>query len=315
VLQVTIIPEAVLKQNVKVIASLVRKAKKKLYQGKRDEALELMRKAVNIDDNNGVLIQVIRVIGRKKVKTDFNEDIDQEEEFGNGQDDDDGVITTPEPEPEIEPEPEPEIEAEPEEEYGSELEPEHQQPVEKKQERTASMAPEERLQKLFEASDTEYDRGHQQKAIAYLKKARQLAPDDPEVQERIDLLKTRIKSANLVQIALKKLESGEEAKAVVLAREAFRMFPDATGLDGLLSALEEGSPSRGTIHEAPAPQRRSGGTEEVSAEDYIAQVRQMVQDNSLVAAAELAERAFGIHPGNSLLSEFVENFRKLGLLD
>lgn len=272
-----------MKKNVKIIASLVRKAKKKLIQEKRDEALDLMRKAVEIDDNNGVLVQVIKVIGKKKLKTDYRED------------------TAPEPEPQ--PEPEPEVTRMPEPEPAADM----------NQERKPSMAPEDQMSKLFEASDMEYDKGHQQKAVAYLKKARQLAPDDPEVQSRIDLLKARIKSANLVQIARNKFESGETVKALVLAREAFDILPLATGLDRLLEDMESsGTPS--APEREPTPQKPEIAAV-TSAEEYITGIRQLVQDNSLVAAAELAEKAHGIHPDDSLLSEFMDNFKKLGLLD
>lgn len=276
-----------MKKNVKIIASLVRKAKKKLYQGKRDEALDLMRKAVEIDDNNGVLIQVIKVIGKKKLKTDYQEE------------------TTPEMEPEPEPKPEPEPEVTPV--------PEPEPAADMNNERTPSMASEDRLFKLFEASDMEYEKGHQQKAVAYLKKARQLAPDDPEVLNRIDLLKTRIKSANLVQIARQKLESGETVKALVLAREAFNIHPLAAGLDRLLEDLESSSTPRAA--EPELTPRKTEGSTVTSAEKYISRIRQLVQDNSLEEAAELAEKAHGIHPDDALLSEFMDNFKKLGLLD
>jgi hypothetical protein len=93
------------------------------------------------------------------------------------------------------------------------------------------------------------------------------------------------------------------------------MLPDATGLHELLSALEdESSTFSDDIPDEVPPQRPSGSTA-VPAEEYIANIRQMVQDNALVKAAELARKAFGIHPDNALLSEFVDNFRKLGLLD
>ncbi|OPL18136.1 MAG: hypothetical protein AVO35_06430 [Candidatus Aegiribacteria sp. MLS_C] len=373
-----------MKKNVKVIASLVRKAKKKLYQGKRDEALELMRKAVSIDDNNGVLVQVIKVIGKKKVRTGLEDDDDVEFE--------DDVIAAPEP---------PKGKAansaaasggmehlnaaasggkehlnaaasggmeranaaasggmeranaaasggmghanaaasggmeranagasggmghanaaasggmghanagaSDREEYG-EVEDHRSQSVDENEERTQSMA-EDRLQKLFEASDMEYENGHQQKAIAYLKKARQLAPDSQEVTARIDLLRIRIKSANLVQIARKKLESGNVPDAVSFARQAFLTLPQATGLDLLLADLESWEP--GAV-EGQASGSSSAG---VTAQEYIAQIRQMVQDNALVAAAELADRAHSVHPADSLLAEFVENFKKLGLLE
>jgi len=299
-----------LKKNVKVIASLVRKAKKKLYQGKRDEALELMRKAVNIDDNNGVLIQVIKVIGKKKIKTDYEEEDGQEYSVDDAEEAAAGNLEEAGSEDVMDIGPE--QDAETVEEVAEEAEPEQQH------ERKPSMAPEETLQKLFEASDMEYENGHQQKAIAYLRKARKLAPESPEVLERIELLKTRIKSENLVQIARKKLESGEPAKAVVLAREAFDMLPYAKGLDDLLADLEAVSDEIGgheePVHPVAEPPEKTG-TAKVAAQEYISQIRQMVQDNSLVAAAELAERANSVHPDDSLLSEFVENFKKLGLLE
>jgi len=450
-----------LKKNVKVIASLVRKAKKKLYQGKRDEALELMRKAVSIDDNNGVLVQVIKVIGKKKVRTGLEDDDDVEFE--------DDVIAAPEPpkgkaansaaasggmehlnaaasggkehlnaaasggmeranaaasggmeranaaasggmghanaaasggmeranagasggmghanaaasgsmghanaaasggREDLNAAASGGMEranaaasggmgranaaasggredlnaaasggmghanagasggmghanaaasggmghanagASDREEYG-EVEDHRSQSVDENEERTQSMA-EDRLQKLFEASDMEYENGHQQKAIAYLKKARQLAPDSQEVTARIDLLRIRIKSANLVQIARKKLESGNVPDAVSFARQAFLTLPQATGLDLLLADLESWEP--GAV-EGQASGSSSAG---VTAQEYIAQIRQMVQDNALVAAAELADRAHSVHPADSLLAEFVENFKKLGLLE
>jgi tetratricopeptide (TPR) repeat protein len=303
-----------LNKNVKVIASLVRKAKKKLIQGKRDEALDLMRKAVNIDDNSGVLVQVIKVIGRKQAKTaDQMEDVN-EQPVQQG--------------PEREPQAEETVQEEPlQEETRIEPEPEDSDSKVEEPERTTSMTVGDQLQKLFQASDTEYERGHQQKAIAYLKKARKLAPEDAEVTNRIQLLKTRIKSANLVMIARKKLQAGEAAKAVVLAREAFNMLPDATGLDDLLDDIQNYSPETGAEDELEMEDvvidddvdldvpDEADAQDDDSAQSFITEIRHMVQSNSLEAAAQLAEKAFAIHPEDELLEEFVDNFRKLGLLE
>ncbi len=301
-------------KNVKVIASLVRKAKKKLIQGKRDEALELMRKAVNIDDNSGVLVQVIKVIGRKQAKTADQGDDDNEQP----------VNLEPEREPPVE-----EIEEEEplQEEIPYEPEPDEVASKVEEQERKTSMTVGDQLQKLFQASDTEYERGHQQKAIAYLKKARKLAPDDAEVTERIQLLKTRIKSANLVMIARKKLQAGEAAEAVGLARQAFDMLPDATGLDDLLEELQNYTPETGAVDDLELEDVMIDDDldldvpddldshEDGSAQSFITEIRHMVQNNSLEAAAQLAEKAFAIHPEDELLEEFVDNFKKLGLLE
>jgi len=288
-------------KNVKIIASLVRKAKKKLHQGKRDEALELMKKAVNIDDNNGVLVQVIRAIGRKKVEPE-TEDVVTE----------DAPPEVPEdiPEDTQEPEPDPEPEFEPE-------------PTDNKQERKELMPPVDQLNKYFEASDREFENGNQQKAMAYLKKAGKLYPDNPDVQSRIDLLKMKLKSSNLVLIARKKLNAGDFTSAVATAREIFKMRPDTEGLDQLLRDIENQSEDNYTDPIDDFEDDFEEGYKESSeenavsdeAQEYIARIRQLVQGNSLEEAATFSKQAFGVHPDNKLLSEFVDNFRKLGLLD
>jgi len=315
-----------LKKNVKVIASLVRKAKKKLYQDKREEALELMRKAVQIDDNNGVLIQVVKVIGRKQIRSGSG---------GNDEPQDLSVDDTPAEEPvpdeEMNTDAGDGTEEEPMEEPGEENvsntgEPAGGDAEENDTERTSSMASEELLEKLFKASDAEYEKGHQQKAIAYLKKARKVAPDSPDVTERIDLLKARIKSSNLVRIGRKKLEEGDAAEAVVMARKAFEILPTSSELKDLLEAIEDFSPEEPEdpddlddididlqddldLSDSPA------GAGDRSSQDYITDIRQLVQDNSLEKAANLAHEAAQIYPDDTLICEFVDNFRKLGLLE
>ncbi len=315
-------------KNVKVIASLVRKAKKKLLQDQREEALEFMRKAVNVDDNNGVLVQVIQAIGRKTLITESEDPPPAAQEAPVPE------LLAPEKAPvgkRVEPEllVTPEVPAAAEEEEEEEpvevLEEawivEEEQPREKpepeaeamenNQERIPSMPPEDQLTKLFEASDREYDNGNQQKAIAYLKRARKLDPGNPEVGSRIDILKTKIKSANLIRIAGKRLALGETARAITLARQAFDLRPDSAGLDELLSDLESMP-----VTTSPAAQvADSRETRPGASDEYISQIRQLVQDNALERAASIAEDALHIFPGDNLVVEFVENFKKLGLLE
>jgi tetratricopeptide (TPR) repeat protein len=288
-------PEVVLRKNVKIIASLVRKAKKKLQQNKRDEALEFMKKAVDVDDNNGVLVQVIMVIGKKKPR------IEPEEE---------PAETTVETSAE---EPVETLQKTPEKVTVKQVPIPAEATVENNHERKSSMTSEDQLTKIFEASDREYENGHQQKAIAYLKRARKLDPDNPEVQSKIDLLKTKIKSANLVQIARKKLRAGEVAKAVVLARKAFEMMPETNGLDELLSDIENESE---TVSSPPGgSDAGTGNGNDTAAAEYIIQVRELVQSNLLEKAAYVARKAFSLHPNDKLLTEFIDNFKKLGLID
>ena len=324
--------EVLLNRNVKVIASLVRKAKKKLLQNKREEALELMRKAVNVDDNNGVLVQVIQAIGRKTLITEPEDKPLVTSEAPMVKQAEPELLVTPEVPVAEQAEPEPVavleeawiVEEQPEEEPVEVLEEswvveeqpkENPEPeakaIENNQERKASMSSEDQLTKLFEASDREYDNGHQQKAIAYLKRARKLDPDNPEVRSRIDLLKTKIKSANLIQIARKRLALGETNRAITLARQAFNMKPDSKGLDELLSDLENLSKINSSTSEASD----SRETQSSASGEYIMRIRQLVQDNSLEEAASVAEEAFNIFPDDKLVVEFVDNFKKLGLLE
>lgn len=335
-------PEVLLRNNVKVIASLVRKAKKKLNQGKKTEALELMRKAVNTDDNKGILVQVIKVIGNKKplsalevepvetvaeeVAEELPEEVLEEE-----------LEEVPEEAPEEIPEETPEVSTEEPpfiiehgeyvyEPLGTAKEVSQDPPfiedgeyeyeplittADNNIERDTSMSSEDQVTELLEASDREYDDGEQQKAVNYLKMARKLDPDNPEVRSKIEILKTKIKSANLVNKARKKLLAGEIPRAVVLTRQAFKMRPDAAGLDELLSDLENES----GISSPESPGRFTEKLMSISCEEYITVIRELVQDNSPEKAALVAVKAIKLFPDDDLLLEFVSNFRKLGLLD
>ena len=301
-------------KNVKVIASLVRKAKKKLLQDKREEALEFMRKAVNVDDNNGVLIQVIQAIGRKTLITESEDPPPAAREVPVPKRVEPELLVTPEVPAVVEEDEEPVevleeawiVEEQPREKPEPEAE-----AMENNQERIPSMPPEDQLTKLFEASDREYDNGNQQKAIAYLKRARKLDPDNPEVGSRLEILKTKIKSANLIRIAGKRLALGETARAIALARQAFDLRPDSAGLDELLSNLESMPVTTSPAAEVADSRETGSGASDV----YISQIRQLVQDNALERAASIAVDALHLFPDDDLVVEFVENFKKLGLLE
>jgi len=175
------------------------------------------------------------------------------------------------------------------------------------EERNTSMASDDRLERLFAASDKAYDHGDQAKAMNFLKKARKLAPESPEVEERLDLLKKRIKSSNMVCIAQRELEKGNKARAIELSRQAFELLPEATGLDELLAALEEG--------EGPSGETTAGIMLDEEVPEYISVIRALIQDNSLEAAAARASAELENNPEDELLVQFVQRFTKLGLLD
>lgn len=262
-----------MKQNLKVIARLVRKAKKELDHNKRKEALELMKKAVSIDDNNGLVVQVIQALDRRESMKVISEEPHEEP-----------VLKEPDEQPQAS------IEQ-----------------VEGK----VSMISGDRLAKLFEASNKAFDRGHQAKAIAYLNRARKLDPDNPEVDTRIDSLKTRMKATNLISIARKRLKAGNVSEAVHFAQQAFEIMPVIDGLHELLEDLEKIDSNADSS--AISTDLDNERTE--SNKPYIAKIRQLVQDNSLEEAASTALNSFEDNQNDELLLQFIDNFRKLGLIE
>lgn len=262
-----------MKQKIKHIARLLRKARKELEHNKRREALELMKKAVSIDDNDGLIVQVIQALDRRESMKMISDEPDNE----------------PLPD-ESDEQPQASVEQE---------------------EGKVSMTNGERLAKLFEASDKAFDGGHQAKAIAYLKKARKLDPDNPEVETRIDSLKTKMKAANLISLARRNLKAGNVSKAVNFVHQAFEMMPEIDGLAELLDDLENNAPD--TPSHAEDADNCNSRTE--SDKPYIAKIRQLVQDNSLEEAASIAIDSLQNNQDDELLLQFIENFKKLGLIE
>ncbi|MCK4504144.1 MAG: hypothetical protein KAW14_00890 [Candidatus Aegiribacteria sp.] len=262
-----------MKQNVKLIARLVRKAKKELDRNNRKEALELMKKAVSIDDNNGLVIQAIQSLDQKESAKTISWEL-YEEPFFN--------------EPDEQP----------------------QAPVEER-ERKISMTKGDRLAKLFEASDKAFDGGHQAKAIAYLNKARKLDPDNTEVEARIDFLKTKMKAANLISLSRRNMKAGNLSEAVRFAHQAFEMMPGIDGLHELLEDIEKIDCNAAS----PAESTNEDNSRTESNKPYIAKIRQLVQDNSLEEAASTALKSYEDNQDDELLLQFIENFKKLGLIE
>lgn len=261
-----------MKQNVKLIAKLVRQAKEELDNNDRKEALELMKKAVSIDDNNGFVVQEIQALDQSESTKLIFEEL-YEEPFFN------------------EPDEQPEA------------------PVEEI-ERKAFMMKGDRLTELFEASDKSFDGGHQAKAIGYLNKARKLDPDNPEVETRIDFLKAKMKAANLISLSRRNLNAGNLSEAVRLAHQAFEMMPGVNGLSELLEDLEKIDSNASS----KAKSTKKGKSRTESNKPYIAKIRQLVQDNHLEEAASIALKSFKDNQNDDLLQQFIENFKKLGLI-
>lgn len=261
-----------MKQNLKLITRLVKKAKRELDHHDRREALELMKKAVSIDDNNGLVVQAIQSLDKKGSKKDISMEV-YEDSFFNDFD-------------------------------------EQPQAPDEETEREVSMTKGEQLAKLFEASDRAFDGGHQAKAIAYLNKAQNLFPDNPEVETRISFLKTKMKASNLISLSRRNLKAGELSQAVSFANQAFEMMPEINGLHELLEDLEKidfktSSAETSTIEDDKRTE---------SDKPYIAVIRALVQDNALEEAAYVAVDSFRKNQNDELLQQFIDNFKKLGLI-
>lgn len=264
-----------MKHNAKIISRIVRKSKTELDQGRRAEALELMKKALSMDETSGLVVQVIQAIGRKEAKAQQAKADETTEEDAQDAPD------------------------------------EHTQNEIKEEERKSPMTSEDNLSKLFDASDSAFEIGDQAKAVAYLKKARRLDPNNPEIDERVNTLKLKIKSLSIVTIARKKFQAGDIKGAVASARQAFNMMPQALGLTELVKDLEiqeQVASSAVETDSTPPAEIESDST-------YIKEIRRLVQDNSLEKAADLAWRSHLNNTDDRLLSEFVNKFRKLGLID
>ncbi|MCD4849127.1 MAG: hypothetical protein K8R76_13175 [Candidatus Aegiribacteria sp.] len=322
-----------MKQNLKLITRLVRKAKKELDHNDRREALELMKKAVSIDDNNGLVVQVIQALDRKDTSmTILDEPLEDQvfdESFENPVFDEpleNPVFDEPLENPVFDKSFENPVFDEPLENPVFDEPLEEPVPDEPDEWPQAFIEPVERklsmpigdqliklnqLVKLFEASDKAFDEGHQAKAIAYLNKARKMDPDNPDIETKLDSLKSRMKAANLISIARKKLAAGNMSESILFAQQAFEMMPDINGLQELLEDLENADSKVAS----PMTNTNDGDKRTGSNKPYIAKIRQLVQDNSLEEAASIALRSFRDNQDDELLMQFIENFRKLGLIE
>ena len=176
-----------------------------------------------------------------------------------------------------------------------------------------------KLEKAFRLSEEALAAGSSAKAMAYLKKASQLFPDEPEVDERLNQLKTRIQASNLVKIGLKKLEEGDLRKAVAASRKAFHLLPEIEGLDELLSRIEiveEGSTEETEEIEEEAPdQTEEILTSESGAMLWADRIRAAVKDEKFEEAGRMVTEAVRNHPNHPLLDSFHAKLKRLGFAD
>jgi tetratricopeptide (TPR) repeat protein len=188
-------------------------------------------------------------------------------------------------------------------------------------ERTDPMAIDPKLEKALDLSEQCRREGDNARALAYLKKARQLFPDNSLVEERLSSLSAALQAETLVSVARKRMEKGETAAAVKAARQAFAILPDVSGLEELLADLEgwsggetefDGDFTHNVDLEDEDADLMEGSADSV--EDLIERIRQLVREDRWEDAAVMVEEGVAEFPENELLETFKVKFKRLGLI-
>lgn len=178
-----------------------------------------------------------------------------------------------------------------------------------------------KLEKFFRLSDEALASGNQSKAIAYLKKAVQLFPDEKEADQKLQQLKNEIRAGNLVKIGMKKLSEGDLKKAVSASRKAFDLLPDASGLEKLLGDIEAAEekeiipePEKEVIITAEEPANEEEQKTEGEALLWANRIRTAVKDDNFEEAGKMVAEAVKRHPNDSLLDSFYSKLNRLGFV-
>ncbi len=202
-------------------------------------------------------------------------------------------------------------------------------------ERISSQPMDAKLEKIFQLSEKAREAGDDVKAIAYLKKARKLYPDNPTVEEKLQSLKILVGASNLVLIGLKALDNDNIPKAVSASRKAFNLDPDANQLQELITRLENVTTESNAktkkpekVVKKPAKKRAARAKKIVSKEipgEEIAKdspegeallwadrVRRAVQDDEFEEAGKMVTDAIKKFPNDDLLNSFYSKLKRLG---
>lgn len=178
-----------------------------------------------------------------------------------------------------------------------------------------------KLEKIFKLSDEALSSGNDSKALAYLKKAVQLFPDEQEADQKLQQLKNRIQAENLVKIGMKKLSEGDTKKAIAASRKAFDLFHDVSGLEELLRSIE----TAGTIFSEPeleeeviTPEVKTVHNELQNPEGeallWADRIRTAVKDDNFEEAGKMVAEAVKKYPDDTLLDSFYSKLKRLGFV-
>jgi tetratricopeptide (TPR) repeat protein len=193
-----------------------------------------------------------------------------------------------------------------------------QQPA-RERNNTANM--DSKLEKIFKLSGEAMESGNDSKALAYLKKAALLFPDEPEVFAKTEQLKLSIRAANLVKTGFEKLSEGDVKRAVSSSRKAFDLQPDVKGLDELLSRIEAATDSIGgsEIKESPQKEVPTGAIAQASTDQgallWTDRIRAAIKEDRFEEAGQMIAEAVKKHPQDALLDSFHAKLKRLGFVN
>ncbi len=183
-----------------------------------------------------------------------------------------------------------------------------------------------KLEKIFKLSDEALTSGNDAKALAYLKKAVQLFPDEQQAIDKLQDLKNRFNAENLVKIGVKKLSAGEIQKAIAASRKAFTLAPGVKGLNELLSSIEAAKKIKSEPEEEPEVEIEETVVQEKSEDNSTEQspggeallwadrIRTAVKDDNFEEAGKMVAEAVRRHPDDSLLDSFYSKLKRLGFV-
>ncbi len=181
--------------------------------------------------------------------------------------------------------------------------------------KTADM--DSKLEKIYRLSDEALASGNKSKALAYLKKAVELYPEDQEAEQKLSQFKNRVRAENLVKIGMKKLSEGDTKKAIIASRRAFNLLPDVDGLNELVDLIEQsGGSVKGKLRQKTETVKAAGtnNTPEGEALLWADRIRTAVQDDQFEEAGKMVAEAVRRHPNDALLDSFYTKLKRLGFV-
>ncbi|MBN1434582.1 hypothetical protein JW921_07470 [Candidatus Fermentibacterales bacterium] len=307
------------------VQKLVRQAKKELGAGRRDEAMELLRKAISLDPEHGAVTEEILQIESELASVKKKQ-------------------PAPPPEPRPRTDPTPGLQRRPS--TAAATPPPRPAPVKA----PSGDAPMEAILRQADTALSSYDEAAARSA---LKKLKSVQPDSPDLPPRLRILSTISAASKHVQEARAHLGKGDPRSALQYARKAFEALPALPELSRVLEEIEKaapleaepplkrpapaaekaparpapkpvrpapqpaGKPAAQVGRKAPAAKARrqapSAPKGAASADEYVRRIREKVQISALVDAASIAREGLGLYPDHELLSTFVDKFDKMGI--